>query len=284
MIVTLIAASAFLFLPSSAAKSHEKDPVKALPVNADSDVLLEADSEGAQGSSDQAAETPAVVNHSLRDSWKEYRRLLLDRRMQRLIFNFANSGMIVALYTGFFFTIITSSIDSQDESEINRYTAYVFVVLGAFECIAGLVVGKLADMMNKAQALKYSGFIVELAYVVTLIAYFEKKYYLCLIAGAFWGFCDCMTQTLSTTLIGTEFKGQLEAFGLFLLFQGLFGAFGLLILATDILKGEYFLYLMFGWQILVHVMLSGLKLTRPGSFSQAERDKMSGDSSKIEDE
>ena len=261
-IVTVVAASALLFLPSispnpqASERKVQSEKIKTEPV-----VFVDED-ESAQETSSQTSETVAVAS-SLRGSWREYGRLMLDSRMQRLVFSFANTGVIISLYSGFFYTVITKSIDSQDEATINKYTAYVFVVLGAFECIAGLGVGKVSDMMNKVNALKYSGLVVELSYVVTFIAYYREEYYLCLIAGAFWGFSDCMTQTLHLTLIGTEFNGQLEAFGLYYLFQGTVGAVGYLVeLFTSSLKGEYYLFIMLAWQIFVHWRLLGLKSTR----------------------
>ena len=259
MIVTVIGATAFLFLPSPHSNSEE-------PANSPS--LLGEDSEMTNSVPMDAIELPL----SLKQNMKNYAKLLRDRRMQRLVFSFANSGMMIAFYSGYFYNIITNSIDSKDESVINRYTAYVFAVLGAFECVAGLVVGKILDHANKVQTLKYSNFVLELSYAVTFIAFYQQQYYLCLVAGALWGFSDCMSQTLSTTLVGTEFNAQLEAFGLFWLFQGLFGAFGfLIILFTSSIRGEYYMALMIGWQILVHLVVLGLKPARLESFSESER-------------
>jgi MFS family permease len=66
-----------------------------------------------------------------------------------LIFYYVLEGSIVAFYTGFLYRIVKQSISSEESNtDVNLKIAYVFIVLGIFEFIGGILSGYLADKYN----------------------------------------------------------------------------------------------------------------------------------------
>jgi MFS family permease len=92
-------------------------------------------------------------------------------------------------------------IESDDTA---KKSAYVFIVLGLFEFISGILSGYISDRVNRFLVATSSTIIVELALIVSIICYYTENYTLCFIAGALWGTSDClvsnMTMVITTTL------------------------------------------------------------------------------------
>jgi len=113
--------------------------------------------------------------------------------MRPLIVYFIFAGIILSFYTGFLFKIVKSSLKDADSEEIKTKTAYIFVCLGIFEILGGIVSGYLADRVNKYLITTASTIVVELAIVVSILCLYLDNYALCFVCAALWGFADCIT-------------------------------------------------------------------------------------------
>jgi predicted MFS family arabinose efflux permease len=82
----------------------------------------------------------------------------------------------------------------------------VSIALGVMEFIGGIFVGKLADKLRKINVCKFTNIIFQISLFLCLIADNERSYTFSFVLGAFWGFTDCSTQAINTTILGSDFK------------------------------------------------------------------------------
>ena len=113
------------------------------------------------------------------------------------------------------------SINSDDYSDINQKTAYVFICLGVFEFIGGMFNSIVGDKLNKYVMGSISTVIVELALTFSLIAYFEQNYLLCFFASAGWGAGECICNSTINTILTTDMGNHIECFAIWKLSQGI---------------------------------------------------------------
>jgi predicted MFS family arabinose efflux permease len=87
--------------------------------------------------------------------------------------------------------VCESSISETDDYVVNQKTAAIFIVLGGFECLAGLTSGYLLDRFDRYFMASVSTVMVEISIILSVLAYFEKNYTLCFFCAAMWGYTDC---------------------------------------------------------------------------------------------
>jgi len=136
------------------------------------------------------------------------------------------AGIVVALYVAFLPSIMKRIFPTEDDQYVNLRSGYVLVALACGEVMAGIVMGKLADIYNKIQLVNTIIMIGEAALILTFVAYIYKIYALTVLSWFIWGFTDNSFQTIMTSLIGSHFKGKLEYFAIFRFLQGLGVVFG----------------------------------------------------------
>lgn len=69
--------------------------------------------------------------------------------------------------------------------------ALVFICLGVFEVISGILTGKLVGKFDRYNLATIGTILGELGLVLSTFGYFLKNYTMCFFIGSIWGFSDC---------------------------------------------------------------------------------------------
>jgi len=177
------------------------------------------------------------------------------------------SGIVVALYVAFLPSIMKKIFPTQDDQYVNLRSGYVLIALACGEVLAGIVMGKLADIYNKIQLTNAVIMIGEAALIITFIAYIYEIYALVVLSWFVWGFTDNSIQTVMTSTVGSHFKGKLEYFALFRFLQGLGVVFGS-VLTIVIPQALTVVIIIAATLVLMHVLFS---LTKPKDSAEEEK-------------
>jgi len=129
------------------------------------------------------------------------------------------SGVVIGLYSGYFHKIISQSIRTEDDYVINQHTAYVFICLGLFEFIGGMLSSYFGDKINKYVMATGATLILEVGLFFTLVAYYEKSYFICFLAAGCWGMGDSILNSNITAILTTHLGNKIEYFAVFILWQ-----------------------------------------------------------------
>jgi MFS family permease len=63
----------------------------------------------------------------------------------------------------------------------------VFIALGVSQVLAGLVMNRVGDLFNRYRMASFGTVIVEVAIIISLLAYFLESYALCFVVSMLWG-------------------------------------------------------------------------------------------------
>lgn len=201
----------------------------------------------------------AVEEKPLKEKIEEFFICFKRKEMQIFSFFCALSGMAPGFFAGFLFTIVENCVEGND-SEINKYTAWVFVCLGTFEFAGGMLISWIGDKFNKYVIAGGATMIIEMGLLLSLISYYEKSYLLCFFTAACWGAGECISNSIIGSILSTDMGNKLEGFAVYKLTQSI-GCL-LTLLLTIVLDGKspYILILILaGCQILSTLSIVWLK-------------------------
>ena len=204
-------------------------------------------------------EKHAVKEKPLKEKVNEFFVCLKRKEMRIFSIFCALSGMAPGFFAGFLFTIVENCVEGTD-SEINKYTAWVFVCLGTFEFAGGMLISWIGDKVNKYVIAAGATMVIEMGLILSLISYNEKSYLLCFFTAACWGAGECLSNSIIVSILSADLGNQLEGFAVYKLSQSI-GCLCTLLL-TIVLDGKnpYILILILtGFQILSTISIVWLK-------------------------
>jgi hypothetical protein len=143
-------------------------------------------------------------------------------RNRRMVFLFPvmfSTGTVIAFYTTVIARIVQEAYPEESQEEINELTAFIFVAQGAAELIGGVAIGKIIDKFHKTYSLNLSNLLIQSAIVISFLAYYQASYIGGIFSGILWGFAEVSVNTISTSLIGSDFDGISEGFAMYKFFQ-----------------------------------------------------------------
>ena len=158
---------------------------------------------------------------TLSDTLRSFTNLLKETKYHSFFTGIFFSGMAIGCYISFIGSAVSTTVDSTDDKIIDSSVGYVLIVLSCGEVMAGISVGRVADIYNKLSLLKGTMLLNEMALLITLLACSLKNYTLSIISGFFWGYGDTAIQTMINVLIGSKFGGKPILFSAYRFFQGL---------------------------------------------------------------
>ena len=201
---------------------------------------------------EKSEEVKAFEKNSFNQKLQVYFNCIREPRIRPLLFYMVSSGLILAFFSGFLYEVIQSTLEKDLRKEtINEKTSMVFIALGIMEIIGGLLVSKIADSYNKVTLCMITTVSFILALIFTFLADYNKNYYLCFFCAGLFGFADCTTQAMITTVIGSHFAGTVEHYAIFNQFQYIGALAGMtLILALNSAPRVWFISLVAVYQIL----------------------------------
>jgi len=136
-----------------------------------------------------------------------------------------SSGIIMSFGFGSLYRIVKDSVSSDlTDEQVDKKTFTVNIVLGCFEFLGGALVTPLADRLSKKRIAIATNLLFEAAIIASIIANYEKNYFLCFVAAALWGMTDCTTQSMNCNLLSTKYGDDVRPFAIWNLVQCI-GAF-----------------------------------------------------------
>jgi len=137
-----------------------------------------------------------------------------QKRMRPLLPYMFFVGFLLAIYNGFEYVVIESTIPaSYSDIAKNAITAEVFFVEGISTIFASLIAGVLADKLPRRIVLNI---FLGLAIIAIVTSYMSETYqsiFYAYIMGCCWGMAYAGGYTLIGVLLTKDFEGRLEAFG-----------------------------------------------------------------------
>lgn len=130
------------------------------------------------------------------------------------------SGVVLGFKSGFLYKLVKEAIEDQGDTDLNQKTAYVFVCCGVFEFIGGLACSFFGDKIDRYIIGTVSTQIIEVAIVLTYIAYSMKSYLACFFAAVAWGSGECVALSIITVILTTDMGNTIESFAIYKVMAG----------------------------------------------------------------
>ena len=203
--------------------------------------------------------------------------LLLKRKRVRVVTIFwASTGLVIAFYGAFLYKIINLSIandpnlnDQENNENLEKKAAYVFILLGVSEFIGGFMVSYVADRIPVYLCALFGQLLIEVSLICTMMAYNLENYTWCFIAAFFWGIADCFIRSLSNVLCKNECKKE-DGLAGFSLYRFFFGIGSIIVVVLGILLNDYKNYFM-----IIIFLLQMLGVMSVGYLLWDEKEKLS---------
>jgi len=203
-----------------------------------------------------------IKTKTLISNFRAILNLLKLKRIRLVSIFWMSTGLIVAFYSAFFYTIIketlynptdsTQSFPNEEKDFIVKKASYVFLLFGFSEVFGGLFSIYLIHRFPIYICALFGLSMLEISVFITYQAHYNYNYSICFVAAFFWGFSDCLIRSLSNVLCKNEIKKKngMAGFSLYRLFFG-FGA--ILVVSFGIILKEnkgFFLFGVFAMQML----------------------------------
>jgi len=222
------------------------------------------------GNDDQSSAS-GKPTEPISESLKKFFKTFLDGESYFISIITFLSGMIIASYAAFLPALIEITVVSDDHAYINKRTGFVLIALAIGEVLAGIIVGRLADMYNKTKLLNITIMIAETALAMTMAAYLSESYVVVIFSWFVWGFTDNTINTLASSTIGAYFNGKLEMFAIYRFMQGLGVVFGAVLTILIPTSKLYLFFIISGITMLVlHFFFLATKVDKEPKEEETE--------------
>ena len=164
-----------------------------------------------------AEEVPNYDDHketieSVTENAKVIIRLALSDRMKSLWLYMFFTGLIIAVYNGFEYKVIVSTITYDTKIRQDFITAMVFTVQGIVAAVSNYAARRLADIYQRALVLNLFILFFFLAILFSFLSYFTGSLFLALMMGMFWGAGYSGASTMAEFIMAKDFDGSIESF------------------------------------------------------------------------